>query len=137
MSAGQPDQPDRLRQLAEADRLLRVAELWGPGGLRDTFVLVRLLDLGGEGVARMQDVRRACAYSRPAFAALVATLVADGFVERRTDEFDRRGALLAITASGRKRVGEWRKSLATLPDSPPPDNRRRVRPDDPWRARFG
>jgi len=118
--------------------MLRAAQLWGPGGLRETIVLVRLLDLGGaEGVARLQDVRRACAYARPAFAALVAALVADGLVERRTDEFDRRSALLAVTSSGRRLVGEWRKSLATLPDVPPPDNRRRVRPDDPWRARFG
>jgi DNA-binding MarR family transcriptional regulator len=128
---------DRLLKLAEADRVLRVAETWGVGGLRAALVLARILEIGSGGTAQLHDVRRACAYSRSAFAALVAQLVRDGYIERTTDEFDRRNARLAVTRDGWRFVYEWCKSLATAPDTPPPDNRRRVRSDDPWRWRFG
>ncbi len=79
------------------------------------------------GATAQADIARRLLVSAPVVTRLASALVEAGLMERRSDPRDRRAVLLALTASGRRRVAAMRRDLlgaATELIEPLPEDRR-------------
>jgi DNA-binding MarR family transcriptional regulator len=114
--------PERLRSLPTW--LLSQAALLGQrigaealaavGAHRTHYAVLAALDEFGP--ASQAALGRRCGIDPSDMVALTAVLTADGLVERRPDEADRRRNLVTITAAGRRRLAELGDAAAGAQD---------------------
>ena len=97
----------RLR-LAMA-RLARQQRRSFPTGLTPSQISA-LITIDHHGPIRLTDLARLEAVAPPTITRIVAKLEADGLVERRRDENDRRIARVTITDEGHRRTAETRQA---------------------------
>jgi MarR family transcriptional regulator, lower aerobic nicotinate degradation pathway regulator len=114
--------PERLRTLPTW--LLNQAALLGQrigadalaalGAHRSHYAALAALDEFGP--ASQAALGRRCGIDPSDMVALMAALSADGLVERRADEADRRRNVVTITAAGRRRIDELGAAVAAAQD---------------------
>jgi len=74
------------------------------------FEVLQQLHLGDECTLAMRALGENAHLSQSALSRLVTRLVADGLLERRTCDHDRRAQFVALTAEGRKRYADARET---------------------------
>ena len=87
--------------------------------------LAALATVEAEGPLRLSELADREGVARPAVSRIVAALEERGLVSRRADPEDRRAALIACTAAGRRLLSRLRRAradvlgrrLAALPDA--------------------
>jgi len=114
--------PERLRSLPTW--LLSQAALLGQhigadalaalGAHRSHYAVLAALDEFGP--ASQAALGRRCGIDPSDMVALTAVLTADGLVERRPDEADRRRNLVTLTPAGRRRLAELGEAAAGAQD---------------------
>jgi DNA-binding MarR family transcriptional regulator len=73
------------------------------------YNVLRIVDT--EGPTAQADIARRLLVSAPVVTRLASALVEGALIERRGDPNDRRSVLLALTATGRRRVRAMRRDL--------------------------
>lgn len=99
-------------------------ELRGCGLGRAQFPLLETLEAAGGGLST-SDLARRLELDRTTLTRILAPLLASGLVDRDADPADARVRRIALTASGRVRLGEgrvaWRRAQARTLEKIGPD----------------
>jgi MarR family transcriptional regulator, lower aerobic nicotinate degradation pathway regulator len=114
--------PERLRsmptwllsQAALLGQRIGADALAAVGAHRSHYAVLAALD--EYGPASQAALGRRCGIDPSDMVALTAVLTADGLVERRPDEADRRRNLVTITAAGRRRLDALGEAAAGAQD---------------------
>jgi DNA-binding MarR family transcriptional regulator len=103
-----------LNQAAQRATRTVGAALTSAGAHRTHFSVLAALD--EYGPASQASLGRRCGIDRSDMVALVDTLAAGGYLERRQDPDDRRRNLVSITAAGRGRLRELATAVSDAQD---------------------
>lgn len=103
-----------LSQAALLGQRIGADALAALGAHRSHYAVLAALD--EYGPASQAALGRRCGVDPSDMVALTAVLIADGLVERRPDEADRRRNLVTITAAGRRRLAELGDAAAGAQD---------------------
>jgi DNA-binding MarR family transcriptional regulator len=97
--------------LVSVNRLIRrAAQANGNPTSSAVWRTLGVLDL--DGTMRIGELATASRVSQPTMTKLVAGMVADGLVVRRSDPDDSRVGIVAITDAGHDAITAWRGTLA-------------------------